>query len=359
MSERERHGLDSENLLAALPPPLRDSPAGQALAATAAEALSSRVEKMDQIRIYTRLDELPEDLLDILAYDFKVDWWNPDYTLEEKRQVLRDSWYVHRHMGTRAAVETALKAVYRDAVILEWFEYGGKPGYFRLWTDVTNEDFIPALRREILRRMNYYKRLGAHLEAAGYYMKAEPAQAWAYLEYGGRVEKRWGGVVPPPSVGPPEAAATVIYGGVLAGMAGSAERTVPIPTAVGPPVCRPSLVEVCFTHAGQIQKWWNGIVPPPNVGPPKAEVKAVYGGTLAGMADSAARDIQIPPEVGPPVCKPSCAAAWIGHTGLRGSAQAKVSLHSEPPEIKTSAVYGGILAGMAGSLQTAGIDLEI
>ncbi|MCI8844496.1 MAG: phage tail protein I, partial [Oscillospiraceae bacterium] len=215
MNERVRHGLDMESLLSALPPPLRDAPALRALAATAAKALSFEAEEVDRLRIYTRLDRLPEELLDILAYDFKVDWWNPDYTLEEKRRVLRDSWYVHRHMGTRAAVETALKAVYRDAAILEWFEYGGQPGYFRLWTDVTNEDFIPALRREILRRMNYYKRLGAHLESAGYYMKAEPARAWAYAAYGGQIQKRWAEIVPPPGVRPPEAEVTAIYGGVL------------------------------------------------------------------------------------------------------------------------------------------------
>ena len=294
MNERVRHGLDMESLLSALPPPLRDAPALRALAATAAKALSFEAEEVDRLRIYTRLDRLPEELLDILAYDFKVDWWNPDYTLEEKRRVLRDSWYVHRHMGTRAAVETALKAVYRDAAILEGFEYGGQPGYFRLWTDVTNEDFIPALRREILRRMNYYKRLGAHLESAGYYMKAEPARAWAYAAYGGQIQKRWAEIVPPPGVRPPEAEVTAIYGGVLAGMAGSAERAVTVPAAVGPPVCEPSL-----------------------------------------------------------------AAAWACHTALRGRSEVEADLHSTPPRIEATAVYGGVLAIMIGALRPAGTGVEL
>ena len=355
----ERLGMTPENLFAAYPLRLKDGKEARAVGKALSALLAGRAPMLEKLLIYPAIDQMGEELLDILAYDFKVDWWNPDYTLEEKRRVLRDSWYVHRHMGTRAAVETALKAVYRDAVILEWFEYGGKPGYFRLWTDVTHEDFIPSLRREILRRMNYYKRLGAHLEAAGYYMKAEPAQAWAYFAYGGQIQKRWAEVTPPPSVGPPEDATTVIYGGVLAGMAGSAERTVAVPETVRPPECRPSSAEARFFHVSEIWKCWDGIIPPPAVGPPKAEVKAVYGGVLAGMAGSAERDIQVPPKAGPPVCKPSCAVAWVGHTALKGRPWIDANLHTGPPGIETTAKYGGALAGMAGALWKAGTGVEL
>lgn len=290
----ERLGMTAENLFEAYPLRLKDDAAARALGKALAVLLAGRARMLEGLLLYPAVDKMDMPLLDLLAYDFKVDWWNPDYTMEEKRRVLRDSWYVHRHMGTRAAVETALRAVYRDATILEWFEYGGRPGYFRLWTDVTNEDFIPALRREILRRMNYYKRLGAHLESAGYYMKAEPARAWAYAAYGGQIQKRWAEIVPPPGVRPPEAEVTAIYGGVLAGMAGSAERAVTVPAAVGPPVCEPSL-----------------------------------------------------------------AAAWACHTALRGRSEVEADLHSELPRIEATAVYGGVLASMIGALRPAGTGVEL
>lgn len=274
-------GITKENLLLVIPPALTHDPSIMALAAADAEVLAARLAEIDRVRIVSNIDGLDEAVLDILAKDFKVDWWDTRYSLDEKRQVLRDSWYVHRRMGTKAAVETALRAVYRDAVILEWFEYGEKPGYFRLWTDVTNEDFVPALRREILRRMDYYKRLSAHLEAAGYYMRAEPARAWAYLAYGGQTQKRWGEIKAPPSVGPPKAGVTVIYGGTLAGMTSAAERTV-----------------------------------------------------------------EIPPTVKPPDCKPSLAAAWVCHFAMRGNGRVEASLRGEPPRVKTKAQYGGALAGI-------------
>ena len=101
----KKYGLTAENLLSSLPAVLRGDKNMFALAVATAKALSARAEEIDSLRIYSRIDELPEDLLDILAYDFKVDWWNGDYSLEEKRQVLKDSWRVHRMLGTKAAVE--------------------------------------------------------------------------------------------------------------------------------------------------------------------------------------------------------------------------------------------------------------
>ena len=132
------HGLTVENLMRILPAVLARDKNVYALAEAIAEALVAELGNIDLVRIYARIDELPERLLDILAYDFKVDWWDGDYTLEQKRKTLKDSWRVHRMMGTRAAVELAVQAVFSSATVSEWFEYGGKPYYFRLSVDDTN-----------------------------------------------------------------------------------------------------------------------------------------------------------------------------------------------------------------------------
>ena len=101
------HALTAENLLRALPEVLRNDESMAALAASVAQVLARRPEEIQRLAIYPRIDEIPEELLDILAYDFKVDWWDADYTLEEKRRTLKDSWRVHRMLGTKAAVELA------------------------------------------------------------------------------------------------------------------------------------------------------------------------------------------------------------------------------------------------------------
>ncbi len=133
-----------------------------------AEILASRLEEIERLKLYPRINELPVVLLDILAYDFKVDWWDRNYTLDEKRRTLADSWRVHKTLGTKAAVETAIRAIYPKAEVQEWFEYGGKPYYFRLLIDMTDEDPDPARRDRALQRVNFYKNLRSHVDSIEY-----------------------------------------------------------------------------------------------------------------------------------------------------------------------------------------------
>lgn len=169
MRMNNTHGLTAENLLRTLPEVLRNDRSMAALAASIADVLAARPAEIQQLMIYSRIGELPEDLLDILAYDFKVDWWDGDYTLEEKRQTLKDSWRVHRMLGTKAAVETAISAIYPETQVSEWFEYGGAPFHFRLLIDSTYEGVDPAKHQRVLDRVEYYKNLRSVLDEVEYY----------------------------------------------------------------------------------------------------------------------------------------------------------------------------------------------
>lgn len=164
----DTHGLTSENLMRALPVALRGDQNTNALAQSTAEILIDRAQEVERLCIYANIDTLPEKLLDILAQDFKVDWWNPDYTLEEKRRTLKDSWKVHRMLGTKAAVETAISAIYPDTKVIEWFEYGGSPYSFKLQIDATYENVDPAKHKRVLERVEYYKNLRSNLEGVDY-----------------------------------------------------------------------------------------------------------------------------------------------------------------------------------------------
>ena len=73
--------------------------------------------EIEKAAIYPRIDELDEALLDILAYDFKVDWYGYDYPLETKRALLKSSFYIHRHLGTKGAVEAAIQSVYPKSIV--------------------------------------------------------------------------------------------------------------------------------------------------------------------------------------------------------------------------------------------------
>lgn len=126
------NGITVQNLLRTLPDVLRNDEEMLALGTALATVLASRVEEIGRLQIYTRIRQLPEDLLDILAYDFKVDWYNYDYDIQTKRALIENSFYVHRHHGTTGAVETALSDIYPGMVLEEWWEYGGRPYHFKV-----------------------------------------------------------------------------------------------------------------------------------------------------------------------------------------------------------------------------------
>ena len=153
------YGLTVENLMRTIPEYLRRDDDIVAIAESVAMQIAEMPAKLESIRIYTRIDELPEDLLDTLAYDFKIDWWDPNFTLREKRQTLKDSWEVRRTLGTKAAVEKAISAVYSKTFITEWFQYGGEPYHFILHIDSTYENIDPAKHKRVLERLEYYKNL--------------------------------------------------------------------------------------------------------------------------------------------------------------------------------------------------------
>lgn len=165
------HGINKKNLLTAFPIALQKDKSAVSIGDGTAELLAARLREIDLLRIYTRIDELDEEMLDILAYDFKVDWWDPNYSVEEKRQTLKDSWLVHKKMGTKAAVEAAISAIYPATQVKEWFEYGGKPYFFKLLIDLTGVIANPEAHERILNRVSYYKNLRSHIDEIEYIIR--------------------------------------------------------------------------------------------------------------------------------------------------------------------------------------------
>lgn len=173
------HKLSAENMLRVLPDVLARDKKAYALAKAAAEAIEAVTAEIPAAQIYTAIDTLPEGLLDILAHDFKVDWWDGNYTLEQKRQTLKDSWRVHRMLGTPAAVELAISAIYPDTTVSEWFEYDGKPYHFRLNIDATYETVDQAKHQRVLERVEFYKNLRSVLDGVEYYDAGATAAVYA------------------------------------------------------------------------------------------------------------------------------------------------------------------------------------
>ena len=140
------------------------------LAQVIADELIGLYNDTDLLRIYARIDELDEQLLDILAYDFKIDWWDKGLTLDEKRRTVKDHFAVHRYLGTAGAVEKAVSAIY-ETEVAEWYEYDGKPYHYKLVCDTGGEFPDYDKFTAILEKRKYYDNLRSILDAVTFVIR--------------------------------------------------------------------------------------------------------------------------------------------------------------------------------------------
>lgn len=311
-------GITKENMLFTLPPALKGDESTEALAEATAEALEKRLEELERLRIVPNIDGLEEELLAILARDFKVDWWDPSYTLEEKRRTVKGSWRVHKTMGTKAAVETAISAIYPHTKVLEWWQYGGEPYHFRLDINITNDHIDSEKQRRVLERLNYYKSLRSHNDGVRYFLV--PEKSWAVaggLFVGSREIDR--ATIKVPELARPGGKTIVIAGGGLAGTRSVDQASVKVP-----PLKRPGAGAVTTTG-------W------------------VFTGYRRRI------DAAVPV---PKLTRPQGAAARTVATGYIGSIErATVKLNTERVKVPTGRAAKGVAAGVFHSYQRIRVSI--
>lgn len=162
----------SVNFAEYLPDALKHDPKMRAIAEAVTKEALSVSNEIEKVLIYSRIDELPEALIDILAYDMHVDWYDYSFPLSVKRALLKGSVKVHKKMGTKYAVESVLQSIHPKSHIEEWFEYGGSHHCFRIVINADNKEYEIDLNK-IIKNVNLYKRLAAHLESVNLERKKE------------------------------------------------------------------------------------------------------------------------------------------------------------------------------------------
>lgn len=133
---------------------------------------------------WDHIDELSEAELDDLAWELNILWYDKSAPIDTKRELVKDSDKVYKHLGTKWAVENVISAYFGEGYVQEWFEYNGDPGYFRIYS--TNPSLTDEALTEFMNILNKVKRHSSKLE--GIYITLTgrmPLSAGvAYREYG-------------------------------------------------------------------------------------------------------------------------------------------------------------------------------
>lgn len=150
-------------LVEGLPPAVADEPWVRIMDMVYRERHKREMKIAQQLHVYTRINSLPEKTLDVLAVQFKVDWYDASYPLQAKRSIIKTALEVRRFYGTEWATLKAISAIYPKSEIEQWYDYDGTPGHFRVICSIDGA-LIPVKRKEIRRSVNIYKRKTSHLD---------------------------------------------------------------------------------------------------------------------------------------------------------------------------------------------------
>lgn len=156
----------NKSVYSTFPPILRNDTDFDSTAKAISVRLDENLSLSEYALVYSRINILPEIALDILAYDFNIRWYDYSFSIDEKRSIIKEAYKIFRFIGTRYAVEMALKSIYPISQVREWFEYGGKPYHFKvtIWDNANDKEKC----KSVIQKINYYKNVRSILEETTY-----------------------------------------------------------------------------------------------------------------------------------------------------------------------------------------------
>lgn len=83
-----------------LPRIVREQPWVKALSMAAAVLHKKTMDYIDGSQIYTAIDSVAETVLDALAVNWKIDWYDTGYDIDRKRRIVKTALTIRRTMGT-------------------------------------------------------------------------------------------------------------------------------------------------------------------------------------------------------------------------------------------------------------------
>ena len=154
--------LRNAKMTDALPQILAKEPWAQAMAYAVNRQLNQLLTYADRVLIFASIDTMPDNILDILAVELRLPYYDQTYTTAVKRELIKGALQYWATAGTVESLSKILSNIFGDAEIEEWFEYGGDPGYFRIVT--TNPNVTGDTLAQFTKTAQDVKRLSAWLE---------------------------------------------------------------------------------------------------------------------------------------------------------------------------------------------------
>lgn len=115
---------------------------------------------------------LDEKTLDYLAVELRTPAYSDNYPIETKRTLIKGTLPYYERLGTPAAVNWVITAIFGNGAIQEWFDYDGDPHHFQVDIPITGM-ISPELMEDLRRTLSSVKRLTSWLDSITTYFEME------------------------------------------------------------------------------------------------------------------------------------------------------------------------------------------
>lgn len=157
------------NIVRLLPDSLKRDPFTVALVQAFEREITELYEEFALYALLHVADNLPEELIDFLAFEKHVDFYQ-DLSLQEKRNVVKNSIAIHRKKGTKYALLRIFDLLNLKGSIDEWFEYEGEPYYFKGSVEVSEKSVSEETIQLLEKLIHVYKNNRSWLESLNVYL---------------------------------------------------------------------------------------------------------------------------------------------------------------------------------------------
>ncbi|MPN10471.1 hypothetical protein SDC9_157766 [bioreactor metagenome] len=164
--------LENVKLIDTLPPNLAADELIQNLCPVIDAKLQEISNKINVILLWQNMDLLPEAIVDELAWQFHVDFYDYKTTKSKKITLVKKAIPWHKIKGTPAAVEAVCTEVFKSAQVIENWEYGGEPYRFRVGK-ITESISSQTIIDSLVRTINQTKNTRSWLDGLIFYRKID------------------------------------------------------------------------------------------------------------------------------------------------------------------------------------------
>lgn len=154
--------LRDAEIVDCLPQILGNQPWVEAISFATARMFQKIIELADLTRSYSAVDSLDDAVLDILAVDLRIVQYNQSFMVDVKRRMVKFALQYWATAGTVAATDEIVQQIFGDSQIEEWYEYGGRPGCFKV--EFTDTEVTEIDAENFIKTVENVKRLSAWLD---------------------------------------------------------------------------------------------------------------------------------------------------------------------------------------------------